>query len=225
MALATIPNRPIGSDARSIAAMLANFDAITGQLNGNVDGNNLSLGTRQALGVSDTTAIRRGSSIIMTSEAPTTSLAVLATPDRVSNIVLASAGLIKVSYVAFGNKTVGTGANLYNMEFRLNALQPYGQAGGGMSTQFGKFAISSGTAAPRHHIIATSGGAEDGMLITDVGAVGTPTDSPVNGRVVGAFVPVTVPAGTYTVEVRWQRDAATTVGIFARRLYVEAVAF
>lgn len=225
MALVTIPNRPIGSDARSIAQMLANFDAVTDQVNGNVDGNNLSLGTRQALGVSDTTAVRRGSSVITASEAPTTSWAVLATPDRVSNIVLPSAGLIKVSYVAFANKTVGTGSNLFAMLVKLNTSQPYGQAGGGMSTLFGRLAISSGLAASRHLIIATSGAAEDGILVTDVGGVGTPTDAQTNGRLVGGFVSIAVNAGTYTVEAQWQRDTATTVSIFARRLYVEAVAF
>jgi hypothetical protein len=36
MAHATIPNRPLGSDPRSIADILANFDAITTQLNGNL---------------------------------------------------------------------------------------------------------------------------------------------------------------------------------------------
>lgn len=40
MTVAVIPNRPLGSEARSITAILANFDAITKVINGEIDGTN-----------------------------------------------------------------------------------------------------------------------------------------------------------------------------------------
>lgn len=51
MPTVTIPNRPVGSDVRSIAAILANFDAITSVINGGLDGTNIS---DSSIGVSKT---------------------------------------------------------------------------------------------------------------------------------------------------------------------------
>lgn len=45
MAIVTIPNRPAGTDVRSIAAILANFDAITTDYNGNIDATNIKDGS------------------------------------------------------------------------------------------------------------------------------------------------------------------------------------
>lgn len=42
MSTITIPNRPAGTDVRSIEQILANFDAITNGVNGNLDTTNLS---------------------------------------------------------------------------------------------------------------------------------------------------------------------------------------
>lgn len=42
MTLITIPNRPAGTDVRSIEQILANFDAITEAVNGNIDYTNLA---------------------------------------------------------------------------------------------------------------------------------------------------------------------------------------
>lgn len=42
MTAVTIPNRPVGTDARAIALILADFDAITTVVNGQLDHNNLA---------------------------------------------------------------------------------------------------------------------------------------------------------------------------------------
>lgn len=44
MTTIVIPNRPAGGDARSIASLLANFDAITSVVNGNIDSANIASG-------------------------------------------------------------------------------------------------------------------------------------------------------------------------------------
>src|ERR1044072_5259201 len=48
MGSVTIPNRPSGSDTRSIAALIANFDAITDEYNDNIDATNLAVACKPA---------------------------------------------------------------------------------------------------------------------------------------------------------------------------------
>jgi hypothetical protein len=45
----TIPNRPAGTDTRSIAAILADFDAVLNELNGNIDNTHVKVGAAIAL--------------------------------------------------------------------------------------------------------------------------------------------------------------------------------
>lgn len=111
MAQVTIPNRPLGSDTRSIAAMLANFDAITAQFNGSTDGDNLAQAVREAAGINKTGSIRRGKSIIATEESRTNvAYGLLTTPDRVQNVVLPTDGLICVAYHALVKESVSSAA-------------------------------------------------------------------------------------------------------------------
>ena len=49
MTLVTIPNRPLGTDTRSIELLLADFDAITAVINGGLDQSNMSSVGTQAL--------------------------------------------------------------------------------------------------------------------------------------------------------------------------------
>jgi hypothetical protein len=42
MTFVTIPNRPLGTDTRSIEMLLADFDAITSTINGGLDAGNMS---------------------------------------------------------------------------------------------------------------------------------------------------------------------------------------
>lgn len=49
MTTASIPNRPLGTDQRSIELILANFDAVLAVINGELDHNNLSAGAAIAL--------------------------------------------------------------------------------------------------------------------------------------------------------------------------------
>jgi hypothetical protein len=108
MATATIPNRPAGTDARSIAQILANFDVITTQLNGNVDGDNLSSATRIALGVDSAGVERRGKSIIATTGTRTNAAygALSDGPDQVSSIVVPADGQLWIQYEALWSESV-----------------------------------------------------------------------------------------------------------------------
>lgn len=68
MSLITIPNRPVGTDERSIEDILANFDAITTVVNGDLDSTNftnLALSTyTPALGAGTTAPVKGNSSVI-----------------------------------------------------------------------------------------------------------------------------------------------------------------
>lgn len=100
MATASIPNRPAGTPGpRSIAQLLADFDAITTFLNGGtMDTDNLSDSLVNAkLGLNKTGTTRRGTASVATSQTTaSTSITDLATAGPSVTVTVAAGQLVKV---------------------------------------------------------------------------------------------------------------------------------
>lgn len=213
MTSVNLPNRPIGTDARSIAAILANFDAVLAAVNGGIDGDNLVSTVAQQLGLSSSSVVRRGKSIVNTAESVTGSPhAVLATPDRVSNIVVPSGGLLLVSFWAQIVSSSATGtARIYLNNNPVSNVN--GPADGQVNSS-----IANG-------ILVTSPAPNwAGLGGLSLYGDSTVSDDLTNGHPVGEFLPIVVNPGTYTVEMRYEKTAGT-VTLSNRKLYVKAEAF
>lgn len=229
MPTVNLTNTLAAGQPRDVTKVQQNFVDLRTAVNGGLDGDNLTSAARQALGLSDSSNVRRGKSIIATSEAiGGAAYAALTTPDRVSNVVVAANSLLLVSYWASGLKTVGGAAETYSMGLFLNGAQvksrfgtaPVSGASGGLFEQAG---ISGGTTPTVSHLLFTDS-TDDGFNELFSGN-GGPIDDTANGHPVGIFVPIVVAAGTYTVEVRFKKTAGCTASVSARRLYAKAEAF
>jgi hypothetical protein len=212
----------------NVAQVQSNFVDIRTVLNGNIDETNLTSATKNALGLSDSGTVRRGRSVIATSEAIAgTSYAALTTPDRVSSVVVPSNAVLWVSYWCQMIKTVGGASETASVGLFLNGTQvksrfgtaPASGASGGLFETAGQLAAASTISAAVFTDYVDSGMA--GTASTS----GAPADDTTNGHPVGAFVPVVVAAGTYTVDVRFKKTAGATVSVSTRRLYVKAEAY
>jgi hypothetical protein len=86
--------------------VMADFNALLNGVNG-LDGANLTAALAALLGVSQAGSARRGKSIIATEESRTNvAYGLLATPDRVSSVVLPTDGLLCVAYQALWKTSV-----------------------------------------------------------------------------------------------------------------------
>lgn len=85
------------------------FDETATILNGNVDHFNIHSDTKAKLGLSDASNTRRGVNIVTTEETRNnTAYGLMTTPDRVSNIVLPSNGIIAVAFQGMFKSSVGS---------------------------------------------------------------------------------------------------------------------
>lgn len=211
----------------------SNFAAVAAVLNGNVDATNISAGSLtgsllasntvtnladklatdqgEKLGLSASAVTRRGASIIDTTEGYTSSASygVMATPDRVSNIVLPSPGVMYILFRAEVSATNGaSGVKIYlgsnALKTRTNAadasIDPWDGSSSNFKTIFTDPSDSTGFA--------------------DSSTVNTPATT---GQIIGgAPLCVFAAAGTYTVEVRYINNSGGAPGVQARyrKLYV-----
>lgn len=223
--IGSVPNRPLGTDPRSISALLTNFDYITAAIDGTLDGDNLSLATRRKLGLSDSTTARSGSSIIATQEAIAgAGYAVLTTPDRVSNIELSTPGIIFISVQVTITKTAGAngdtaGVQVYMDGFPVRSIFGTAPLSGVSSGLFIQTGLFNGWAPTSSAMVYSAANVDNGFTGTLSGN-GNPSDTTSNGgHLGGAFVPVIADSGLHTVELRYAKSAGTML-VDHRRLYV-----
>ena len=203
------------------------FTTIQTDYNGNIDENNLATAVKQKIGLSDGSVVRRGKSIIATSEARTNAAyGLLTTPDRVQNIVLTTDGLIAIIYRAAWQESVNAAARAA-IFIGANQLK----------------ASQVGTAAPFLQETALAGGVnKDSPLATGVSGLqgdGPPTNAytgdVTTGMLTGTYTgsPTTahfgpcyvfVAAGTYDISVQFKASTGT-VTANNRKLWVWTMAF
>lgn len=101
MAHVVLPFLLTPGEPENVSQLNANLDAITAQIDGNIDETNLTPALATILGVSQAGTVRRGKSIIpATQTRSNAAYGLLPTPDRVSNVVLPTDGLLFVAYQA-----------------------------------------------------------------------------------------------------------------------------
>lgn len=174
-------------------------------------------------GVSDSTVVRRGTSIIVTEEARTNvAYGLQTTPDRVQSVVLPTNGLIFVAYEALWKSSISSagagaiflGANqvktqqvggaLINLETftrQANLYQPLS------STNIGLVSVTSGT--------STQSDTTTGQAVGFIDASGQPW---------GGFTVIFAAAGTYDVSIQF-RATSGSVTVKERKLWVWTMGF
>jgi hypothetical protein len=184
------------------------------------------------LGVSAATTTRRGKSIIATAESTSaTSYAIgnLATPDRVSGIVLPADGLIVVGYQALWQNTV-TSNGRAAIFIGANQLKTASNSGGAPVVQ-----EATGNISQINTDISLStqssglfGGYGQTVAMTDVttGQVIGCTPGPQTTTVAGGgLCSIFAAAGTYDVSVQFKNQAAGSLTVKSRRLWVWTMGF
>lgn len=245
----SIPNRPPGTGVpRSIASILADFDAVLSALN-TYDGGNISAGTiasdalstaaKARLGLSDAGTVRSGKSIIATSEARTNvAYGTLTTPDSVANLVLPQDGLIGVLFQATWQESV---QNAARAAICLGANPVQISAPGAPSTPSARinsttpnrdtplFTTSAGLASAGNPALAYGADVTTGQIV----GYATASTSDALMRLGNSDIPsaaaselfvggpcyIFAAAGTYTVSVQFQSSSGT-VTVKNRKLWV-----
>lgn len=223
-------NTLVAGTPENVASVQQNFVDARTVLNGNIDGDNMTAATKNAIALNDSTVIRRGKSIIATSEAIAgVGYAVLTTPDRISSLVVPANAVVWVSYWCAVNKSAGGTADTFaaglffganEVRSRFGVSAGAGLVSGGLMEAAG---VTTGTAAPLLGNVFTD--YTDAGWNTLFSAATLPVDDTTNGHPVGAFVPITIAAGTYTLEVRFKKTAGTTAAVSARRFYAKVETF
>lgn len=228
MTTLTYTNTLVAGTVENVTAVQQNFVDARTVLNGNIDGDNMTAATKNAIALSDTSVIRRGKSIIATSETIAgTSYATLTTPDRISSLVVPTNAVVWVSYWCAVNKSAGATTDTFaaGLFFGANEVRSrFGVAAAGVSGGLMEAAgVTSGTAAPLLTNVFTD--YTDAGWNTLSSAATLPVDDTTNGHPVGAFIPITIAAGTYTLEVRFKKLAGATCAVSARRFYAKVEAY
>lgn len=247
MTVATIPNRPLGTDPRSVSAILADFDAITAVVNGNLDGDNLSALTAQSAGVNRSGQTVKGVSIIATSESRTNvAYGTLTTPDQVS-VVLPTNGLIEVWFQAqwqesvqgAGRAAIFIGANQFQVAINQQSVGDAGPAP--QAAYFGApaspnqlqplYSFPLGLASVQNGGSIAGADATTGQGIGGFGATTALTEgthvrtiNTSNTALGGPCYIDNLAAGTYTISVQF-RSTSGSVTASNRRLRARALAF
>ena len=222
----SIPNRPAGSAVRSIAQITANFDSIINQLNGqNLDPANFSESLVNApLGLSDSDSIRRGKSIISTTESRTnTAYGTMTTPDQVANVVVPTDGLLWVGYHATWQESVVGAARA---AIFVGPNQLVATNGNLVNTTNAEASCGTGV-ANRDELLFTTGGGLTGYS-AGLGYAGDATTGQALGAVPtsssGFVIPLFVAPGTYTVSVQFKASSGS-VTAKNRKLWVWTTGF
>jgi hypothetical protein len=233
MPVPTDPNTLVNGNLADATEVEAKFDVLFNYLNGQVDNDALAaaaeiLGTklasshREKLGVSGSSTVRRGASIISAGESLSgAAYAFMPTPDRVQNIVLPSTGFLEILYHARWSQTVSSAAAaaifLNGTQLKVateNNATPVNQE------------ASMGTGLVNNRLttspvgIGSSAGTSAGMD-NDV-TTGQSFAIMPNGS--GGVCRVFAAAGTYEVGVKFKANSGN-VSAGLRRLYVVATGF
>jgi hypothetical protein len=252
------PNDPIASTLAEAAKIDGKFDALFSYLTGNVDdsaikvGAGLNLSTKaravdlDKLGLSSSSTIRRGKSIIDTEEIRnSTSYGAMPTADRVSNLVMPTDGLIFVLFQALGK--VGASEGFCGLFLNGTQVQAPGESGNRFcegsvlgSTNYGWITTGYAPAVVSGSYITNPSSlySEQGISwVSNVGAdappgpstgfvVGVPgANTGSGGGPAGAPLAIWAAAGTYTVEFRFKSTAAVNVTLKRRKLWAWTMGF
>jgi hypothetical protein len=202
----------------NITHVMDNDKALRDKINGNLDADNLSPAEAVRLGLSVPGTVRRGKSIIATEEARTnTAYGLLATPDRVSSVVVPADGLLAVKYSALVKNSVDSAARV---AIFVGATQQQKPSGTGAPV----VEDSSGVVSTDYGWIATAPGAiVFAQQWSSLGGAGDAT-RPAAPLYVGGPVYIEVPAGTYDVSVQYAATSGT-VTAKERKLWVWGMGF
>lgn len=203
------------------------FTAVQSTVNA-LDEENLGDGLAETLGVSSTSGVRRGKSIIATQEQQSViGYKLLATPDRVSGIVLPADGLIAVLYQATWRAYVG--GTTYASIFLDESPVQVAYANGGTSNApidveasitFGT-GFSTLTTDSRQGLTSNGAGVNYTGDVTTGQMVGSMTNDSGKKPVGGGVCFVFAAAGTYDVSIRFQAGAE----VKNRKLWVWTLGF
>lgn len=176
------------------------------------------------LGLDDGTSVRRGKSIIPTTETFTqTSYGYATTPDRVQNIVLPTDGLIHIGYLAQWKESV-LGAARAAIFIGANQLMKANGAYGGPSVQ--EAALTSATGLYFASLSTSPGlGLQGTAAFTgDVGADATTGQVLSYGGNIGGVCTIFAAAGTYDVGIKF-KSSSGSVSVRDRKLWVWTMGF
>lgn len=171
------------------------------------------------LGLNDGTNVRRGKSIIATSESRTNvAYGTLTTPDQVTSVVLPTDGLLLIGYQARWQNSV-SGNGRAAIFIGANQLK-VAQASGAPLVQEAQGPSGTGADTPL---------SSTGQGLIGLGGAGGSTADVTTGQLVsmstaGGFCVVFAAAGTYTVSVQF-KSASGSVTVADRKLWVWAVGF
>lgn len=200
-------------DALEAAPVQGNFESIRDVLNGDVDANNLSATTRQKMGLSDDSTVRRGSSIVATTEGTaSTSFTTLTTPDQVASVSVPSPGLLTVFFEA---QWLGDGNSQAAIFLNETQVQVIDATAGTIAVQK---ASHPGGGTPFYNVLyATAGGLATTSAGADVAA-----DVTTGQALHSDGCRIRVAAGSYTVSIRFRNTTGAFTTIRSRDLYVKA---
>jgi hypothetical protein len=235
-----VPSDPynfVNGDVADAEQVDARFLELYTALNGALDETNLASALKAILGVSDAGVVRRGKSIIATEESRTNAAyGLLATPDRVQNVALATDGLIFVVYRALW-KTVGVAGTKAGLFLGANQVKVWdattntsqnvegADTPGSLAGYYPLVLGPSGFVTPiSAGVINWSADAATGMLL---GLQGPAESAPMDGsqREYGGIAAIAASAGTYDVSVQFKNTGGGAVWAKDRKLWVWTRAF
>jgi hypothetical protein len=239
-----------GGANEDIGQVNANFTDLKTLLNGNLDKTNLStdvIGSDEVdptlaatLGVSKTASVRRGKSIIATSEARTNAaFGTLTTPDQVQNLVLPSDGLIAVLFSAQWKESVvndaeaaiflgSTQVTLFNQSINIAQTATLGSGAAGTADRWtplstGPVGLISREAAGDTPDPVTTGQIA-GFSSSEIASNRASHNHIIVAGPTGGACFIYAAAGTYDVSIRF-RGATGTVTAKNRKLWVWTLGF
>lgn len=231
----SLPYTLTAGAAENVNQLMDNLNRLKDAVNLDVDS-----GLAEPAGLSVTGTVRRGKAIVATEEARTnTAYGLLATPDRVSNVVMPTDGLIIVGYQALVKSSV---ADAGEVALFIGANQLTVQDGTGRATATQAAPATTtynpvstcpvGLAANRQ---ATGDFAADvttgqaiGWLSTDaravIGGSSRQLFNAATNSVLGGLCPVFAAAGTYDISVQFKASSGS-VTAKGRKLWVWTMGF
>jgi hypothetical protein len=176
----------------------------------------------QQLGLSDDAVVRRGKVNTPTAESTSsTSYTLLTTPDRVQSVVLPTDGLIVVAYQALWQNTVANNARAAIFIGANQLKQAVGISGGpSVAESAGPPEVSADGVLSSNisNGLASVGGAGNAVETTTGQLVGA-------SGVAGGPCFIFAAAGTYDVSVQFKNNAAGTLTVSKRHLWVWTIGF
>lgn len=188
-------------------------------------------GHTQMQALATQTAVRlgfTGNTITATSETRTaTTYGLLATPDRVQNVVVPTGGIIQVRYLAQWNQSTNVAANA---AIFIGATQLTASTGIGATDPSVAVTGTGSTFGVDHWLASHANG-----LLSDTSTSGASPSAPsTTGQIIGTFssssvtgggaCDIYVPAGTYDVSVQFKTTSGTLT-VKNRKLWVRALVF